>query len=294
MRALVALLTAVVAAVLAGCRHTAQEPTRATAAGPLAEAAQRTKDAETARLRVEVAITGQGVVSALSGRGEVDYEERRSRVLLSLGEEPGETEPGPAGGGVETVTDGATAYARSALLDQFLLEQGRGAQTGTWVRRELGPSAREEGLDLGAMLYWGAGSPDPTVTLDYLLATGREVEQVGPARVGDVTTTRYRTTVDLREVPQAVPVDDRDTVRRSIASVVDPSATRRVPVEAWVDEEGRVRRLRVEYPIASGGGEAGLEVVLALFDFGADVDIEPPDEQEVFELDELADQGAES
>ena len=288
MRGPLALLTAIVAAAVAGCRHVADESAEMTVVGPLAEAAQRTRDAGTARLRVEVTLTSEGVASAAAGEGEVDYEERRGRVLLSLGAEIGDGEPGPDGGGVEAVTDGATVYARSALLDQFFLEEGRGGQTGSWVRWELGPEARKRGIDLGALLYWGAGGPHPAATIDYLLATGAGVQELGVENVRGAPATHYRTTVDLRGVADDVPSEDRDAVRRSIAALVDPAQAGKVPVDAWVDDEGLVRRLRVAYGSVRGtGGEASLEHTLELFDFGAELDIEPPASDDVIELEEL-------
>jgi hypothetical protein len=97
--------------------------------------------------------------------------------------------------------------------------------------------------------YLDLGGGDPTRLLETLEAAGAFAE-VGSERVRGVETTRYRGSV---------------------------ASTR---VDVWVGADQLVRRVTVR----DGDGP---NVELELFDFGSDVDVEPPQAEEVAELGEV-------
>ena len=97
--------------------------------------------------------------------------------------------------------------------------------------------------------------PDPSQALRILRAAG-DFELVGQEQVRDVQTTRYRGKIDT------------DTELAPVGSVVD----------AWVDADGYLRRLRFH----DGADSATID----FYDFGADIDIQPPPSTEVRELDQ--------
>lgn len=69
-----------------------------------------------------------------------------------------------------------------------------------------------------------------------------------------------------------------------------------MPTEVWVDEDGRVRRVRMEYAdVATGeGASADVTVTTELYDFGADVRVEPPPPDRVLNLGEGSGAGGSS
>ena len=97
--------------------------------------------------------------------------------------------------------------------------------------------------------YLDFGGGDPTRLLETLEAAGAFAE-VGSERVRGIETTRYRGSV---------------------------ASTR---VDVWVGADELVRRVTVR------DGD-GTNVELELYDFGADVDVEPPPDDEVAELGDL-------
>ena len=101
--------------------------------------------------------------------------------------------------------------------------------------------------------YLDLGGGDPKRLLETLEAAGA-FEPVGSEEVRGVETTRYRGTV----------------------------ASSRVDV--WIGADELVRRVTVR------DGD-GTNVELELFDFGADVEIEPPPDDEVAELGDLVQEG---
>lgn len=97
--------------------------------------------------------------------------------------------------------------------------------------------------------YLDLGQGDPTRLLETLEAAGA-FDEVGSERVRGVETTHYRGSVESSRV------------------------------DVWVGADGLVRRVSVS------DGES-TDVRLELFDFGADVEIEPPPSQDVTKLDGL-------
>ena len=125
-----------------------------------------------------------------------------------------------------------------------------------WVSADLERVGKLLGDGLGELT--GLVEDGPTGVLEQLRAVG-DVEELGREQVRGVETTRYRA---LLRPPGGTEEDA-------------------LPVEVWIDDDGLVRRLRVTY------GQRAASVTVELFDFGADVDVEPPPADQVTDLDEL-------
>jgi hypothetical protein len=152
-------------------------------------------------------------------------------------------------GSTELLLDGSVLYVR---LDG--LRHAPPLAT-SWLSADLETVGAMLGDRLGELTEWAAEGPSRV--LEQLRAVG-EVEELGSERVRGVETTRYRALV---RPPGAAPDD------------------RAVPVDVWIDGDGLVRRLR-----AAVGTET---VTVELYDFEADVAIEPPAPEQVTALDEL-------
>lgn len=146
---------------------------------------------------------------------------------------------------------------------------------GAWEIVVIGHTAytrSEDGAFLGFGDRW-LKSPDEDVNalqdffsperlLTLLRAASRQTERIGEEEVRGEPTVRYRLTVNCSE-----------------AELIScPGKT--TPVDVWIDGDGLVRRIFVE-----DGGVAG---TIEFFDFGLEVDIEPPPADQVADIDELA------
>jgi hypothetical protein len=151
-----------------------------------------------------------------------------------------------------------------------------GAQ-GRWVAMDLGEEGRFG--QLGAF-----DRTDPAQALAYLEAAD-DVEEIGTEEVRGAETTHYRLTVDLRKAAEGSP-EYRAVIEQSLQA----GGTAEVPTEVWVDEDGRVRRVRMVYAdVPTPDGEAAdVTVTTELYDFGADVDVEPPPRDQVLNMDQIA------
>jgi len=100
----------------------------------------------------------------------------------------------------------------------------------------------------------GSTGMTPDRLLKELTKASKEVEKVGSEDIRGVGTTHYRAHLDKSKL-------------RSDATNDVPDA-----VDAWIDDQGLARRVRVPY---GSEKDAGAEVV-DLFDFGVPVDVQAP------------------
>lgn len=125
----------------------------------------------------------------------------------------------------------------------------------TYTRR-VGEQVWEKGQDAAtpeakALISVRNALLDPSRSIGYLRSVSTEVTADGTERVRGDRTTRHRATVDLGRAGGP------------------PGYL--FPLEAWVDDAGRTRRLRYS-PL----GAPETTVVWELYDFGVPVDVSPP------------------
>jgi hypothetical protein len=276
------LLAGAVVLALAGCGGGGDGVSRLSASEAVDLTAERTAESGSSRIAFTVDTEVSGRRFQLEGGGEFDYGERRGRLELDLGSLLGEL--GIADGRFETVFDQTVVYMR---FPRELASRLPGGGERPWLKIDLEQAAALEGLDLGQLQQL---NQDPSQVLEYLRATS-EVEEVGPEDVRGVETTRYRATVDLRRVADAVPAEQRARLRESIEQLIRQLGTHELPVSVWVDGDGLLRRFQQTVTVAASGVESTTDVTMELFDFGTDVEVERPDADEVLDLAEVVKRG---
>ena len=219
--------------------------------------------------------SGTGSVSVAAAAERTAAEAFRFETVLREGNEEVRAE-----GSVEAGADSAELVTTTPLPD---LGQGEDGQVEVVLDSSrlyvsldglLEPSARPDGAAWLALDLDGAGytdrllrsvveplrEVDPSRALDLLGTVTEEIVEDGDEEIRGEPTTRYRFTAQLEESPE---VDGR----------------------AWVDAEGRLRRLELR--------EADVAATLELFDFGADVRVDPPPADDVITLDQVLQEGLE-
>lgn len=276
MRRLGGLAAAVsLAAVLAACGgdgngsgEEADAPAGGAAATPVAVAAAETAEAESYRSSIAIEYeSSQGPVR-IAGDGEFQAEPPRGRLVMEVAEAGGQTDVA----GTEIVYDNRVLYMAAPGAAQGPEQR--------WVAVDLGEDGR-----LGQ--FGGFDRADPAQALAYLRVAD-DVKEVGTEEVRDEETTRYRLTVDLREAAERSP-DYRAVIEQGLAT----GGSAEVPTDVWVDGDGRVRRVRMVYAdVATAEGmTADVTVTTELYDFGAEVEIEPPPREQVLNLGEVGGAG---
>jgi hypothetical protein len=142
-----------------------------------------------------------------------------------------------------------------------------------WVKDD----ASEMSDDPTELLVPFPGGPTkPTDVLTRVLQASDENEKLGNEDVREVETTHYRAKVDGRKLLQQMPPSDKRYEPEEVWG------ERFIPVELWIDEESRVRRIRL-----TEDGEGSSVMTIEFFDYGVDVDVQPPPADQVISQEEL-------
>jgi hypothetical protein len=292
--------------------------------GFVAEAAERST-AEPYRLEMELAmdvdLAGQSVdIDAPMMSGEQDGE--RSHTVMDMGplmEQMGEL--APAGEAIppdasdadltmEIVSDRQVMYLRVPIFEMFADVPGAGramrdlASLGDrWGRVDL--------TELGDVLPLndvastvGGQAADPRALFDLVAGTD-DVDELGDAEVRGVPVHGLAAHVTLRELMEASG-QSAEEFSRSLGSIpagaeaaMDSVLSAQVAVEAWIDDDGYMRRLGYEFDLLAmlagaiperdleGGAPSGFtyRITMDFFDYGDDsIAIEFPDPDEAVDV----------
>lgn len=261
---------------LAGC-GSEDVPEALSPQAAVAEAATKTADAGSARVTFTGTVSGvPGGPFTISGEGEY-YTRQQGRVTFDMSE-LGAATGGSLGGEMEMVMDGSVIYMKLPSQVASGLPGGK-----EWIRLDLAAAGEGLGVDFADLMQFQ--QMDPTQALKYLLGASEDFERVGSEDVRGVETTHYRGTVDFRKASELIPADSRDDFERVLELTGEPT----IPFEVWIDGDGLTRRMKYEQPLPAdqGGEETTMALTMEMYDFGAEVDVEPPPDDEVIDLQEL-------
>lgn len=263
--------------LVAGCGAEAVDPRTA-----VAEAAPATTGAGSSRVDFAVSMTIGGEELAFAGEGEFDYGAQRGRLtydMSSLFAAFDDAPPDAFGDGtMELVFDGLVFYVGFPQGSAIEKELGAGKR---WMRVDVEEIGEEAGLDLGALMQM---NQSPMDQLRLLYAASDGVEVVGTEEVRGVETTHYRAQVDFGRALDAtldesgLDGEEREALERQLRSLQDePGLDLSMPMDVWVDDEGRLRRFVLDMTAAPGAEEAvTMTMTMELYDFGVEVDVEAP------------------
>jgi LppX_LprAFG lipoprotein len=242
-------LAALALLLLVGCGGTAASLDDATEA----------TSAETARFEMRFRVTGEPekLNFEMQASGSFDFPNERAEMMIS-GDMPF-FDPAKMSW-KEFRLFGTTGYMRWVVKGKAY-----------WVKSE----ENEPSGDPTELLVPLPGTPTrPTDVLARVLAASEETEELGQETIRGAKVTHYRARVNVRRLVQQLPPKDRpDHV----------SGPRFVPVEMWIDENSRLRRITTEQV---DDGETAT-MMLELYDYGVEVDVEPPPENETISEEEF-------
>jgi len=265
--ALVGAAVAVVATHGGGSGHA----TRVASGAPIFAAAATTEAAHTAQVSVSVTV-GSEVVDV---QGEVDLTAHNADFTATL----------PMSiGTVEVRTIGTVAYVRLPANLQGVV----GGKA--WIQADLPTVDGLAGQQLG-LPGLGAGL-DVTALLDWLRGVSGTVTDIGSETIHGITATHYRADVDLTKAAADAPAAVRPGVEQAAQAVGQT-----VPVDVWVDAQGRLVQLTTsvdpgkfqapagtDLPGTDVPGAGPVAVTVDLWNFGMPVDVTAPPADQVSAL----------
>jgi hypothetical protein len=291
----------------------------------VAEAAERSTAAPY-RLEMELAmdvdLAGQSVdIDAPMMSGEQDGE--RSHTVMDMGplmDQMGEL--APAGEAIppdafdadltmEIVSDRQVMYLRAPIFEMFA--DVPGASRAMRDLASLGDRwGRVDLTELGGVLPLndvastaGGQAADPRALFDLVAGTD-DVDELGDAEVRGVPVHGLAAHVTLRELMEASGQNAEDlygslggSLPAGAEAIIDSVLDAQMAVEAWIDDDGYMRRLGYEFdPLAAlaealpqrdleGGAPSGFtyRITMDFFDYGDDsIAIELPDPDEAVDV----------
>ncbi|MFE1010984.1 hypothetical protein ACFW4M_06755 [Streptomyces sp. NPDC058794] len=225
----------------------------------LQRAADRLVAAGSAKARTAMEMASGGTRVTIRGEGVYDFERRFGRLEVRLPQDPaGASEHRPI---TELLAPGAL----------FMKNRGAGVPDDKWVRVETA-SLSDGNLVTG-------GATDPFAAAEVLRGT-RTATYVGRTEVGGTEVRHYRGTADLGRAARGASDGNKD----ALAAAADGFATAEVPFDAYLDDEGRIRKVRHRFSFVNGRDEGTVDVssTTLLYDFGAAVRVRLPDDEDIY------------
>lgn len=267
-RAACALAMAGVIAVTAGCSGGEEGSGGADGSGPRAVAAERPLDvlgraaavlaeAGGAEARTSMETAAGGTRVTIRGRGTYDFRRQVGWVKVVL--------PADAAG-ADAHRPITELLAPGAL---YMKNRGAGVPDDKWVR--IDTTALKDGN-----LVTG-GVTDPMAAAE-LLRGAAGVTYVGDSDLAGVRVRHYRGVADLNRAARAASPQSRGALGAAAKGFTKDA----VPFDAYLDEEGRLRKVRHRFTFASEGPEVSVVSTLLLYGFGVPVTVTLPDDDDIY------------
>ncbi len=246
---------AVVAGKGGGGRSLSQTP----AASALSQAAYVTTRSPGFKFSLDVSATVSGHPFSLDGEGSLDERSHEGTLHMEVaGEQISELIKSP--------------YIYVQLPAAALAAGGK-----PWVRVNLQSFAKA----------LGAGNPfaqdtSPSQVLGMLDASG-QVSTLGSAVVRGVHTTHYRGLIDYTRYASQLTGEAQKAMQKTAQLLERVTGSSSLPLDVWVDGQGRVRRLATEVKLGTAAGVLSETVNMELFNFGPQPAVVLPPESEVSE-----------
>ena len=254
---LLALVLALAASACVGSEPTAERAPQEA----IVLAASKTNEAGTYKADISGTVDALGQSVKLSGTGEFDGTEKRGNMTMTTS---------VAGQDIDT----DVVYAFPVMYMRFPpgLLPGLSAEK-PWVKIDLEQLGERAGFG-SVELMQSQQQADPSQGLKYLEGIS-EVQAVGDEDIRGVPTTHYKGVVDLNALAEKNP-----ELKPSLDKLTEQAGISRIPMEAWVDHDGFVRQIKETFDT----GGATTSMTIQLYDFGTNVDVSPPSDNETVDL----------
>ncbi|CAL9517284.1 hypothetical protein SUDANB126_03770 [Streptomyces sp. enrichment culture] len=222
-------------------------------------AADALVDAGSSKAHTSLEMAAGGTRVTVRGEGVYDYRRRLGRLKVLLPQDPaGDAVRRPI---IELLAPGAL----------FMKNRGAGVPADKWVRVDTGT------LTDGNLVTGGA--TDPFAAAEVLRGT-RRATFVGRTEVAGTRVRHYRGTADLAAAAR----EASDANRGPLAAAAKGFATAEVPFDAYLDDQGRIRKVRHRFSFVNGGQDKPVAVASTtlLYGFGAPAEVRLPEGEDIY------------
>ena len=267
----------------------------------LAQSASTSADATSGRFAFDVLVTFPDADEpfGLSGEGAFDAASERSSFSVDMsslakllgGLFAGLAGPNardvpdfddPAGWQVDVIQDGDVGYLRLPALD------GRLPDGKSWVRATKGMKSGGVGFDFEGFDRFAKS--DPRELLDSVRAVSGSIETVATEELRGVETTHHRAVVDPAKLDKLAEKEPMGSTSDSLVdSITSQSGLSEIPVDIWIDANGLVRKLSMDFTATEAGtSQSGaVSMTFELWDYNEPVEIPLPPASQVADASSL-------
>ncbi|ROQ97235.1 hypothetical protein EDE04_3731 [Streptomyces sp. 2132.2] len=256
--AVLALGLAATVAAMSGCAGAGRAGDRPPAdpAATVRGAADRLAETGSAQARTAMEMATGGTRVTIRGEGGVDFKNRMGQLLVMLPADPaGKDEHRPI---TELLVPGAL----------YMKNRGAGVPDDKWVRVDTTTLA-DGNLVTG-------GATDPLAAAELLRGV-REATYVGETEVAGTKVRHYSGTIDIgRAAELASPA-----VKGALEAAAKGFSKDAVPFDVYLDEEGRLRKVRHRFSYVNNGA-IDVSSTTLLYGFGTPVKVVLPASGDIY------------
>ncbi|WP_234487496.1 hypothetical protein, partial [Streptomyces sp. MBT54] len=200
-----------------------------------------------------------GTRVTIRGQGAYDFRKQMGRLRVVLPKDPA----GKDAAGAEGHRPITELLAPGAL---YMKNRGAGVPDDKWVRIDT------TGLKDGNLVTGGVTDP---MAAAELLRGAADVTYAGKTELAGVTVHHYRGVADLGRAARAASPQSRG----ALSAAAKGFSKDAVPFDAYLDEDGRLRKVRHRFTFSSDarGPEVSVVSTLLLYGFGLPVTVTLPD-----------------
>ncbi|NXY98267.1 hypothetical protein HYE82_28635 [Streptomyces sp. BR123] len=246
-------------AAMSGCGGGAtagDDRPRADPAATVRAAADALARTGSARVRTAMEMATGGTRVTIRGEGGVDFRNRMGQLLVMLpADAAGKAEHRPI---TELLVPGAL----------YMKNRGAGVPADKWVRVDVA------GLADGNLVTGGATDPQAAAEL---LRGAQEVRYMGETELAGEKVRHYQGTTDIGRAAQSA----SPAVKGALEAAAKGFSKDTVPFDAYVDEQGRLRKVRHRFTYVNNG-VIDVSSTTLLYGFGTPVNVVLPASGDIY------------
>lgn len=241
---------------------------------PIARAAEVTTRSGGAQFAMTMQMGIGGKQVSMNAHGDLDMAHQEGEIFLDISGLSSLSEGKlPAGTTMTELLTANALYMSSPLLASTLPSGAR------WMKIDLSKVEQEAGIDPQSLT---SGETDPAQYLKYLTASSGQVTKVGTAMVRGIPTTQYSATIDMAKAVSQLDKGD-SSAEAQLRSTFAKTGMSSMPVQAWIDSQGRLRRVQMQMSMSVSGQPLQMTIDEELFGFGPIPAVSAPSSEEVYE-----------
>ncbi|MEV0281572.1 hypothetical protein AB0I22_35020 [Streptomyces sp. NPDC050610] len=219
-----------------------------------------------ARVRTYLETVSGGTRLTILGTGDYGFGESLGRLRVRV-PAPGDAAPGAGAAGPAGRPVITEVFAPGAL---YMKNRGAGVPADKWVHLATG--------SLGDGNLVANGATDPLVAAE-LLRGARRVRYAGNERSGGATVRHFKGDCDLERAAQAASAGQRG----ALAAAAKGFFGRTVACDAYLDEQGRLRKVRHRFTVRDAEhGAMDVASTVELSAFGTEVTVRLPPATDIY------------